>query len=480
MRFLKPMGLLIGVPIVVIGIFEPRLCSGELLYFNGGGRAQVRARVSDGFLRLELPSGPAAFPTGDFLKIVPGGCPEGEWPDRRTAALRGDGDARFAAAWWALENGLVDESVTLLRESHSVFPEHRLTARLVSILDRLDRPRIDPETRSLREALGVPLRSLRGRHVELLHQHDERDAVARVEFLDRVFVAFHLILGAQGFDLREPSHRLVSVYLKAQRDYLVFLNSQHAQAFRSTLGYYHPNFRAVVAYDARSSGKFGAGSIHADQHVAAPGGPLGPSGEAPVTRNSTGPLEAEDGPGNLSPQKFLREIDSIAMDHGTAAHEMVHLLVAETGLEPEPGSFPHWLHEGLAAQFEVVRGGRWAGVGRAHDLRLPDYRISAEEIPIVDLIRDKGFGHGYRRGLYAQSWALVYFLRKTRGREFVAFVDALRVPATFENASDYERIEAAFRKAFGPDLGALDRSWRAYMQDVQTPLEANAPARRAP
>ena len=33
--------------------------------------------------------------------------------------------------------------------------------------------------------------------------------------------------------------------------------------------------------------------------------------------------------------------------------------------------FPLWLHEGFAAPFEVVRGGRWAGFGHAHDLLCP-------------------------------------------------------------------------------------------------------------
>ena len=52
--------------------------------------------------------------------------------------------------------------------------------------------------------------------------------------------------------------------------------------------------------------------------------------------------------------------------------ETIRRMVRETRLAPEHGDFPHWLHEGFAAQFEVVRGGRWAGFSRAHDARLPD------------------------------------------------------------------------------------------------------------
>ena len=41
-----------------------------------------------------------------------------------------------------------------------------------------------------------------------------------------------------------------------------------------------------------------------------------------------------------------------------------HQLIAATRLAPRHDAFPTWLHEGLAAQFETIRGGRWAGIGR--------------------------------------------------------------------------------------------------------------------
>ena len=69
-------------------------------------------------------------------------------------------------------------------------------------------------------------------------------------------------------------------------------------------------------------------------------------------------------------------------DDGTAAHEMIHLLAANSGLLPRHNAFPVWLQEGLAMQFEVIRGGRWAGIGRSRDLRLPDWRKLASR-PLV-------------------------------------------------------------------------------------------------
>jgi hypothetical protein len=34
----------------------------------------------------------------------------------------------------------------------------------------------------------------------------------------------------------------------------------------------------------------------------------------------------------------------------------------------------------------------------------------------------------------------------------------------------------AFQRAFGSDLDALERDWRAFMPTVQSPLEQNQPA----
>ena len=173
---------------------------------------------------------------------------------------------------------------------------------------------------------------------------------------------------------------------------------------------------------------------------------------------------------DLDRRQLLLEMERRAIDGGTAAHEMVHQLVRGSGLIRHHDDFPLWLHEGLAAQFEVIRGGVWAGVGRVHDLRLPDWRAIAPPPPLIPLLRDLGFGHGYQRDLYAQSWALVYYLRKEHPQQFQTFLDLLRLPAS-EAQPDAHRTSAAFRAAFGDDLQTLEVTWHRYLARLKTPLE---------
>jgi len=439
----------------------PPTCRSEWLYFADGGQFQAPIRRSDGRVWVHTPAGRYSFADRDFRAIVPGGCPDRDWPSRREAA-GSSADRQFAAAWWALENGLIPECVSMLRSAHAAHPAHQPTARLVKTLDRLERPRPDPDVDPLCRALVVSCEVERGPQIYLIHQHEPDDARARVELLERVTTAYYLVLAAHGLDLAVPSRRLVSVYLRDRHDYLAFLESQNANAFRKTLGYYHPIFRATITYDPR------------------PVGPRKTPGDGPSSelRQSSSPVAKSEivPPAGAERRRLLADLETAALSDGTAAHELVHLLVSESGLASDPGVFPLWLHEGFASQFEVVRGGRWAGVGRVHDLRLPDYRAATPPALLETMIRDTGFGHGYRRDLYANCWALVYFLGKTRPREFSAFLDLLRSPARGSDGDEAARFDSTFRSAFGNDLGPLETEWHAFMSNLLTPLEEHDPA----
>jgi len=63
----------------------------------------------------------------------------------------------------------------------------------------------------------------------------------------------------------------------------------------------------------------------------------------------------------------------------------------------------------------------------------------------------------------------------------LTFIDLLRGPDSGAEAPESpstapgDRVTMAFKRAFGNDLDALERDWRAFMATVQTPLEQQAP-----
>jgi hypothetical protein len=484
-RRLSPTAL---AALTVLPVLAGPTARAELLYFTRGGCAQVPAQVRDHQVLVALPFGSFSFQEKEFVRIIPGHDPEGEWPERRKAAMAGDVGARLDAAWWALENGLIAESVAMIRAAHDRSPRHPLAQRLAFLVDRLELPCPDRQTAQLRRALSEPVNEARSAHVLLLHQQGPAEARERVELLENVVTAIYLWFAFHGIDLPPPSGRLVSVYLRDHESYLQFLECQNAGAFRATEGYFHPTFRAIIAYDPRSALRQGQQASSADglrpQSSIPRSRGFGLSalghrvGKFPLPPRTVCPDQFEPGPVRTTEQerrRFLDELDFRAHDLGVAAHEMVHLVVADCGLASDVDRFPLWLQEGLAAQFEVVRGGRWAGVGRANDLRLAHWRSSAERHRLVPLVKDAGFGHGYRSELYAECWALVYFLERARGAEFRALLDLYRAPYCLGVQTGADRKKVLFHKAFCSDPGELEEAWTWFMDSVRSPVEENRP-----
>ena len=479
----------------------------ELIYLRAGGGMQVPAAIEGDRITLELPDGRASFLREDFEAIIPGFNPGSEWPRRIEKARRDGTAARFATAWWALENGLVSHAETEFRSLHRDDPKHPSAARIVAALDRLRAPSVEPANLAeFEHALGVSMTRAAGPHVLLLHQHPEAEARERIELLEQIVTSYYILLAGQGIELPAPTTRLVSAWFADRSDYLAFLHSENADAFKTTRGYFHPTWNAVVAYDDRS----GEYQRSARQALDARRVELERSSDAIAKLPRNGGrgrirvggdpprmmtvAEAEAKRGRLEREIRLGEIlldfERRAIDLGTATHETIHQLTANTGLISRHDAFPIWMHEGFAAQFEVIRGGRWAGISRAHDLRLPDWRKIHPPPKLEPLIRDAGYGKGYQRDLYAQAWALVYFLRTRHPDEFLKFLDLLRAPDIERGAGDDgapartplspgQRASAAFHRAFGDDLGSLEAEWRATLDAARTPLERNAPARKS-
>ncbi len=481
-----------GVTIVAF-LSVTSIVRADLIYFAKGGEAQLPVTARDNRVLVSMPDGQIELSRENVRKIIPGFWPEAEWPARRGAAAAGGFEARFAAAWWALENGLIKEASEEVRALHRLDPKHLPSARMASVLDRLAEPCPDSEFAAFQKALGIETTVARGPHVLLLHQHSQAEANERIEMLESVITGFHLLFAAEGIELATPRRRLVSAWFADKKDFLAFLHAEAADAFATTRGYFHPTWGAVVAFDARSTDqeKTARAKLAArrdelqrfgQQLEDAPGRArirIELGGE-PV--RTVGRSEARAAiirlEGEIACETMLLDLDRRSIDLGTAAHEMIHQLAVESRLVPRHDAFPYWLHEGLAAQFEVIRGGRWAGISRAHDLRLPDWRRIQDPIRLERLVRDAGFGRGYQRDLYAQAWALVYYLRTRHAPEFLTFLDLLRGPDLGgENRGD--RVSSAFQRAFGNDLDAFERDWRAFMATVKTPLEQHRPTENA-
>ena len=132
------------IGIVGLGLAMPP-SRAELIYLRKGGELQAPATIVGNRVILALPDGKVEILRDDLRKLVPGFWPAAEWEARRRQARAGGFDARYTAAWWAIENGLTMEVIAELRELHALDPKHAPTARMVAVLDRLDQACSDPD-----------------------------------------------------------------------------------------------------------------------------------------------------------------------------------------------------------------------------------------------------------------------------------------------------------------------------------------------
>ncbi len=437
--------------LIWLGLNRTPQAHSDGLYFALHGKDRRSASVEGTMVKVATPEGPKSFPLSAFRTIVPGGRIDEEWQERHSSALKSaSAKTRFGGAWWALEQGLTPEAISEFRAAMDApgATDHAPLLRANRMLECLDRPVLDPNGDSiLRRLGGQGWFMLRGRHVDLLHQSNGIDARERLEVLDRVFETFFLSLAARGIELPVPDRRLISVWFARQGDYVQFLRKVEAGPFAETQGYYHPVQGVVFAFDTRTT---------AEQAQA----------RQAVERQRQDSGNSKEMIADLDRRSLLLDLRWRSVDLGIAAHETVHQLVAASGLAPRFDSWPIWLHEGFSAQFEVVRGGRWAGFGRANDHRLPDWRSIRPAPQLTPLLRDEGLTHGYHRDRYAESWALVYFLRKTRPAEFVTFLELLRTPRSINQEIVTART---FSMSFGENFGEIQAEWRRFMRDQNVP-----------
>ena len=443
-------------------------------------RSRPPASIEGNHVVIELPEGKYEFLREDFRKLVPGFTPQREWDARRQEAQSAGFTARYEAVWWAIENGLASEAAAELRASHGTTRTHAPTARMVAALDKLDGRATDPELLRVPQGPGNLDQHRSGPHVVLLHQPGRRhEAEERVALLERVITGYYLLFAAQGIELSVPTRRLIFAWFADQKDYLAFLHSQNADAFATTRGYYHPTWNAVVAYDAPSSDRQQSGQETAsarreelrqfqttvDRLPARARLRVTLTGESARTLGRADALALIDRlEREVRREELLLDLERRAINDGTATHEMIHLLAANSGLLPRHDAFPIWLQEGLAMQFEVIRGGRWAGIGRVHDLRLPDWRRIQPPPPLEPLVRDTGYGRGYQRDLYAQAWSLVYYLRAQHPEQFLTFLDLLRSPDAA--LAELSPGRSLLSTAFQPRLRHRSRGPRARLARV--------------
>lgn len=245
-----------------------------------------------------------------------------------------------------------------------------------------------------------------------------------------------------GFDIKNPEQPMIAIISGSREEYLELVREDLGPLASQTAGVYVPNSNRMYMFNA-IGGKTGAMLRQFAQH------------------NARGAQEA----------LFLLREQNISV----IIHEAVHQIAFNTGFHNRNSRHPLWMVEGMATFWESpdldAKGG-WSGKGRINRERLERF---ASILPTLDgamlerlvtddmMLRD---GKTANDG-YALSWALTYYLAKTKTQSYFKYIRLLnaRPPLTEVNADG--RLND-FRKAFGKNPEDLIPEFRRYMSMILT------------
>ena len=247
--------------------------------------------------------------------------------------------------------------------------------------------------------------------------HNTTDAYVRQVGLlfERLHKGFYTYWKNQGWKLPEPRFPLVALVLADRKDFLKHAGAEVGDTAKMVIGYYHLSSNRMTT-------------------------------------------------------SFMPNLER---NIATIIHEATHQLAYNCGLQTRFADNPMWVSEGLAMFFEstdLKSATGWRAIGRINRVNLDRWRRYLPNRPgdsLVSLLSDDS---RFRRSetaasAYGESWALTYFLLKTRKKDFVQYMRALSEGKPMVELTARERIEL-FESTFAP-LDEIDRSLVQYMRRLR-------------
>lgn len=125
--------------------------------------------------------------------------------------------------------------------------------------------------------------------------------------------------------------------------------------------------------------------------------------------------------------KLTEMVPALSMKQSisTIAHESVHQVLHNVGVQPRLSRWPMWISEGLPEYFaptQVTTRATWKGIGQPNDLRMYELKKSLDGgsrgLDILDAVNAKQLDSlGY-----ARSWALVHYLGQRNSQNLFAML----------------------------------------------------------
>lgn len=166
---------------------------------------------------------------------------------------------------------------------------------------------------------------------------------------------------------------------------------------------------------------------------------------------------------------------AVSQSISTIAHEGVHQILHNIGVQQRLAHWPIWISEGLAEYFAPTSTGkrlRWKGVGEVNDMRMFELERflkqgSAQKGDVVSVT--VGTPSLSSTG-YAAAWALTHYLASRKADKFSNYVSEISKSVPFgdrtspETAPSTQRNLEIFGKHFGSDYVGMESDLIKHLQ----------------
>jgi hypothetical protein len=153
----------------------------------------------------------------------------------------------------------------------------------------------------------------------------------------------------------------------------------------------------------------------------------------------------------------------------TIAHEGVHQILHNIGVQQRLSNWPMWISEGLPEYFApttVDKRVRWKGVGLPNDLRMKELEtFLKQEGSDAALAEQTSKARSLSSTGYAAAWALTHTLAERRKDKFFAYLAEVSKRGPLDKFTESED-EKLFSKHFGDDFKQLDNQIAKSLQKL--------------
>jgi len=152
----------------------------------------------------------------------------------------------------------------------------------------------------------------------------------------------------------------------------------------------------------------------------------------------------------------------------TIAHEGVHQVLHNIGVQQRLSHWPMWISEGLPEYFaptSVEKNVRWKGVGLPNDLRMKELEDYLKQDEINGLSKPTAEARALTSTGYAAAWALTHTLAQNKKDKFFGYLAAVSKRGPLDESSPEDDAKL-FAEHFGRDFGQLDKQILRNLQKL--------------